>query len=610
MGYVVPNGKIEILKNVPIERNYEHSLYFPNNTDQYNTFHGYLKGSGYAFNDMSHIRVTTPGRGIRVPININDLIDCNYLIIQNYSTSGTKGKIFYCFIDNVEYVNENVSEISYSVDVIQTWYFEYLQTTTSSGVISTNGLLKNQAFVEREIVAHDDVGEHILSENFDTGDLISGASYIDPNFDVSDDNHLKIVLMATANLDTQGLFPAMGGFINGTYHQLDIEVYDVPASGEISTLVLGEIYNKFSNLSILDRTNTVVNLLMIPASFLPYYATTGNFKTLDWNTSRTQAQSTDFSPGFAPTLGSYTPRNNKLYTYPYTFFTVSNGEGEIKEFKYEMFSANGIKFFDYFDFSPEPSVALIPHGYNQPNFSSNLYHEFSQGLRFTNFPKCCYAVNDLAAKFVQAGIGVGISMATAGLLESGQHSSGRVRAFSSGNESHYSGNVIPVSTTHGKHESGDIRPSNSNYAPSHYSGNTAITGKQLRAGSTVAATMLTRALFTNKISSFPGNGNINICMGNMGFEFRQKYIRPEVAKIIDDYFTMYGYNISEVKYPSIHNRSKWTYLKTSGCTVGGSIPNDDADQICEIFDNGITFWTEPAVVGVYTTTNGFLQTNN
>lgn len=441
--------------------------------------------------------------------------------------------------------------------------------------------------VERETVPDDTIGKHILSENFSTGDLLSGESYQDPHFDTAP----KILILATSDLDAQGLVCPEGTFLHGVYNQLDFRVITIDPTGDTSQVILDTIKGLFNSLAVFDRFNTVINVIMMPGDFVPE-------PTNNWSTSRLRAQKTFLPPSWTPTLGNYSPKNNKLLTYPYTFFTVSNGEGDIREFKYELFK-NGIDFFEYCDFSPEPSVALIPHGYNQVGYSGTTYHEFAEGIRFTNFPKCCYAANDLVAKFIQAGIGTAMAIGVAGLTGGGEHFSGGLKLLSSMGGKHSSGDVSNIASSQGKHESGETALIGSERIPGHFSGNTTFTNTQLKAGATAAGGLVARALFKSKITSFTGNGNLNIVMGNFGFEFRQKFIRPEVAKMIDDYFTMYGYLVNEVKSPCIHNRNKWTYVKTCGCTVGGSIPNDDADEICDIFDNGITFWVNPSEVGQY-----------
>ena len=119
----------------------------------------------------------------------------------------------------------------------------------------------------------------------------------------------------------------------------------------------------------------------------------------------------------------------------------------------------------------------------------------------------------------------------------------------------------------------------------------------------LAAGLITKSLFNSNTYSFAGEGNLNVPMGVFGFEIREHYLKKEVAEMIDNYFTMYGYRISVLKKPCIKNRTKWTYVKTNNCTIHGGIPNDDAEEIEEIFNKGITFWVNPSEVGNYTLEN-------
>lgn len=572
MSYVVPNGSVKILTDVPIESNYLHTLYFANAGAQYSYFNSKVKGSAYSFSDMSHIRVTTPGRKIRVPININNLYDCNYLIIQN---NGNAGKVFYCFIDNVEYVNENVSEISYSIDVIQTWLFDY----------SSGGTLNRECLVEREHVRDDTVGANIVDESLNTGDLISGLDYSDPNF-----INPKLVLMATGDLDTAGaIIPATGQFYNGTYHQIDLGVYSI-ASADIATTI-NDITNKLNEMSIFQNTDTIINFLMIPEAFIP----TGTTSWVDSVTDALVSNAFTLPNRFEPTQGTYTPKNNKLYTYPYTFFTVTNNEGSIEEFKYELFSNGTPKFSEYCDFSPKPSVLLIPQGYNEPDNTYGTDDEITKSMTVSSFPVCSWAVNDLIAKFVQGGIGLIIGSMSRGIYVS----SGAQTWQASNNPLGYmsAGDVPQIE------QSKQMQIYQRPFQELPYNEDVTVPGNKigfrLKPLGALALGAISRGILNTNIHSFCGQGNILLPTGHFGFEFRQKYLRPEIAKIIDDYFTMYGYRVNTLKYPSIHNRTKWTYVKTSGCNIAGTIPNSDADKICEIFDNGITFWVNPSEVGQY-----------
>ena len=94
-----------------------------------------------------------------------------------------------------------------------------------------------------------------------------------------------------------------------------------------------------------------------------------------------------------------------------------------------------------------------------------------------------------------------------------------------------------------------------------------------------------------------------LASGQLQFTFMTKHIKPEFATIIDDYFTMFGYATHRTKIPNRNVRPHWTYTKTTGCVIHGSVPADDMKNICKIFDNGITFWKNGNEIGNYSLDN-------
>ena len=66
---------------------------------------------------------------------------------------------------------------------------------------------------------------------------------------------------------------------------------------------------------------------------------------------------------------------------------------------------------------------------------------------------------------------------------------------------------------------------------------------------------------------------------------------------------MYGYQTNRVKTPNISARPHWNYIKTNDCVIEGSVPCDDMNKICSIFDGGITFWKKGSEVGNYSLDN-------
>ena len=100
------------------------------------------------------------------------------------------------------------------------------------------------------------------------------------------------------------------------------------------------------------------------------------------------------------TLDGYTPRNNKLYTYPYTFMEMNNRVGDALELKYENFfktNANtSIKSLEYVfklqaftNYSIIPEARLFPLNYligsTDGTYKSNLTYGYSVG--YSLFPQ-------------------------------------------------------------------------------------------------------------------------------------------------------------------------------------------------------------------------------
>lgn len=70
-------------------------------------------------------------------------------------------------------------------------------------------------------------------------------------------------------------------------------------------------------------------------------------------------------------------------------------------------------------------------------------------------------------------------------------------------------------------------------------------------------------------------------------------IKRQMAKRIDNFFSMYGYLTNEIEIPELYNRPNWNYVKTIGANIIGDIPQLDLEAIKTLFDNGITLWHNP-----------------
>lgn len=102
------------------------------------------------------------------------------------------------------------------------------------------------------------------------------------------------------------------------------------------------------------------------------------------------------------------------------------------------------------------------------------------------------------------------------------------------------------------------------------------------------------------------SGDVNVASGNNTFHFYKMSIKAEFARIIDNYFSMFGYKINRVKVPNITGRSNWNYVKTINCNFDGDIPQTDLNIIKAMFNNGTTLWHNPATIYNYGNSNNIV----
>lgn len=252
----------------------------------------------------------------------------------------------------------------------------------------------------------------------------------------------------------------------------------------------------------------------------------------------------------ARTGEEYTPRNKKLLTYPYSFCYVSNLQGNAAVYPYEYFTDRSAGFRLIGAETPNPGIVLCPINYKG---SSNNWDEM---LSVTGFPQCAANVDSFKAWLAQ--------------------NSGSITAHAVGTIA----NTLTGFFTQG------------------------VTG--LIGGITDAANFMGQMHDVNiKPPQALGGENANaIFQANvLGFMGLKKNITIQMASAIDDFFDKYGYAIHRVTRPQVAVRPCWTYVKTSGCTINGSVPADDTRLIEQIHDKGVTYWRHYVNFCDYSQTN-------
>ena len=564
MAYIEPNTEVRFLHDVPLDPDYENTLYFDNITQQTEYF---INKSIRVFPGLTYQR---KNRGwLRVGWNadpyggsaIKDMYSSTYMMFKN---SNFENKWFYAFVDKVEYVNNNTVDVRYHIDVLQTWHFDYTF---------------NQCFIVRQHASNDNVGANTIPEELEQGPYICDRppykTILGTDILGGDFQYTPGILLATSfdpfTLDyAKGRvlrgWSTMGNYFSGIYYR----------TFSLSTQDINDL-NDFLEHVANDEAlaDGVVSMSMIPLSLVD--PTGDDYSYNDILFTRPNS------------LGSYTPRNKKLLTNPYNFLYVTNNQGNAAEYHWEdSYNLGYLEFRVWANYSTTPAMLGAPVEYKLPSHTGN----YDEMLTVNNFPLCAWTNDAFKAWLAQnigtiAGVGVGILSSWVGTGISA------MRWIEAGRAAQRTASYNPFTG-----QSGMVNPEA--FANADRLGSETLS----KAGHALTSTALALGQLYDHSRKPPqangnSNGNLIYQSGLMTFSFYRKYIKPEYAAIIDKYFDMYGYNVHTVGTPNRAVRRCYTYVKTSGCNIHGNIPADDITTIQELFDKGIRFWRHTAVYGNY-----------
>lgn len=515
---ITPQSQLFLLK-VPISLDNKNQLTFRNSISQRDYFASltHLQAGSFSYIRKDNI--------IRFPAHIDNIIEFNYVMYQNENYTN---KWFYAFITNMEYVNDNMTNIYIKTDVFQTWQFN---------------LIYKRMFVEREHVNDDIVGKYTVPENVETGDYI-----VDEIIRFSDLDDFKYVIQVT-EWSTSGDKPLATNF-GGIFYAGGAYICD-----NISQVV--NILQQFANDG---KSDSVYGLYMCPSLLINN--TSGSLQYSGQNSPMYGVMNIDKPRS----LHGYTPVNKKLLTFPYCFLTVSNNNGSSNNFMYDLFyeideSPNQC----IFNIKGVPTIGTstkcVPFNYKNGNEEDNE----EEGIIGGKFPTLSWSedayINWLTQNAVNIGIGTASNLLTIvgglGMMATG---SGAIAGASS---------IV--------------------------SGSLGIASQ--------LGQIYEHSLTPNSAQGNTNCGDINSCTNANTFYFYKKCIKNEYAKIIDDFFTMFGYKINSVKIPNINGRPNWNYVKTIDANITANIPQNDLIEIKEIFNNGVTFWHNPSTFLNYSQNN-------
>lgn len=539
---ITPQTNLRLLK-VPFQIDYKNQLTFSNKNNQTDYF------LELPHLEVDNIQYQRKNSIIRYPAHIDNIIQYNYCMYQNENYTN---KYFYAFIVDMRYVNDGMTEIVIQTDCFQTWQFD---------------LNFKECFVEREMVnVSDDVaGNHLVPEGLEIGELkINSVANVDglkPVYIVAYSRNPKDDELTSQTPSAQGII--INGVASGLFYCV--------CNDETIQGLLETINDK-------GFGNSIVAVFSVPALCLIGFngwslsdLTTGSI--LYWIVNDFKANALTVNPSSIPnSLDGYSPRNQKLKTYPYCYLGFNPPNGSQKIYRFEDFSGNP-SFKLMGEVNPNPTICVIPQNYRGK--SNNNINDM--GI-ITGYPQIAWITDYFSNWLAQNSDIVKIQMQQ-------EQYNYEISAYKTG--ANLASTMIGTSLN-GAKGAGGIASGLSNVASNAFDLASLDKNHEFYVKNQMAQ--------IEKQQMLPNSSQLGTSATILGYNlinqsiFTCYTIKRQFARKIDKFFDMYGYLINERKLPNLNNRPNWNYVKTIGANIIGNIPQMDLQIIKNMFDNGVTLW--------------------
>lgn len=540
------NSKILLVKNINIDRQYTNVLSY-SEAQMLELCQANLVAQA---DNYSFLR---PTGSIMAGFTYAQCLQANYIAFQNPDYTN---KWFFAWIDDVIYKGDKNTEITFTVDAWSTWFDKWQKKT---------------CFINRQHVNDDTIGLHTIPENLDVGEVVQESI----TEDIAYGNNLGYWIAVASNWKIKD--GSSGAELlesdKGTQYS-GITVYDNTVFGTQLFFFHITKLSSFADLvSLLLRTNAdghiedVQNIFILPDVAIDLNKLQSHSAKVisDENTFSFYTMSYDMSPekfnsviNKITTFSDYTPKNNKCFVYPYNYLFVSNNQGSNNIYKYEDFNTKNCVFENQFSIAIGGSGRIVPKNYK------GMATNDDEALALGKYPTCAWSSDAFTNWLTQNSVNMAVSLGlTAGAIAGTIATGGATAPALAGAVMSVAGNI----------------------------------------GNTIG--QFYQASLLPNINGGQANGDVIwACNRNM-FSFRQMRVKTEYLKIIDDYFTRFGYAIKSLEMPNITGRKYWNYVEIGASEeIGyGEVPIKFMDTINNACRRGVTIWHNHANVGNYSLNN-------
>lgn len=285
-------------------------------------------------------------------------------------------------------------------------------------------------------------------------------------------------------------------------------------------------------------------------------------------------------------FSDYQCKNNKCYVYPYNYLFVSNNNGSNNIYKYEDFTTSNCVFENQIAISVGCSGRIVPKHYK--GMASND----DEALALGKYPTCAWSSDAYTNWLTQNGVNMAVGI---GLVAGGIASA----VMTGGATAPLTALALAGATTQQQQDK--------IMAQQKLSAVQTGAGIGLSVAGAIGNTIgqfYSASLLPN-ISGGQATGDVLWACNRNKFTFRQMRVKTEYLKIIDDYFSRFGYAIKCLAMPNIYGRTYWNYIEIGASEeIGyGEVPSKFMDIINNACRRGVTIWHNHANVGNFSLDN-------
>lgn len=568
----------------------------------------------------------------------------DYLIFVNGNGEETY-QVTYAFVDRIDYVNQNTARVWYTIDALTTYqlYFGLNRCMVvrdmqhNERLTSPTGLMyqPNLNYLPEPFVPDDSMyvfqhcnGDTEAMKAFDLGSYksqfvmtdvrltpdkitsnqwISGIPAFEPAHKVIIQTQYNLPGNIQAERNTSlglGLYYVQYGahpediaaFVKlGQFNAFEhlLYVYTVPEKIAQTTLLEQQAYQGlteiWSSMSA-DNSDDYYNKDYFLA-FPNYYDDTTELILSD--------------DGYADLELAYTPLNIKTHFAPYNYFAISDKQGNSLEIKPQ--AINSVSGNDSYLYRFPVTLMLTA----MPNIMSSLYIKNLDQIEgsknkpmLTLWQVPSYAMTPNNSGYMLDSISASSNFAlgvvttlvgTIGSLAVGAAGlAGTTAAAVGGMAIGGAAGSLYSQAMAGQTQLGTQVASTITSSVQSYGVNAL-----LKAGQDLVSARQERVYGLPKAMGGLANGKTMYTIQYPGYEVYRIHLKQSLMKVVDQFFTVYGYTQNQFRYPHINTRRRWCYVKldsvntfpnTANTYPRSGVPTEMMQQIEDRLKAGVTFW--------------------